>query len=227
MDNVLRFPSSTIVDKGVPKNAFFKRAPAGQRSSLQRWLTDEFESITWLYKLTAATLCVSEGTEVVEIDVFYCRMKGNGYNPTPFSLLDALFPRHTLFVVEYGDSIDILMHHKKLTMVRGEQSWQCGAMEVMRSVDLESVPLHIETSSIDAVYYGLLSNVSGLAVHNLSEYEAMAALCKRWQTLAKQVTALQNKIRKERQFNRQIEMNTEARALKKQMAELEKQIIKI
>lgn len=147
--------------------------------------------------------------------------------PPPFSLLDALFPRHTLFVVEYGDSIDILMHHKKLTMVRGEQSWQCGAMEVMRSVDLESVPLHIETSSMDAVYYGLLSNVSGLAVHNQSEYEAMAALCKRWQTLAKQVNALQNKIRKERQFNRQIEMNAEARALKKQMAELEKQIIKI
>lgn len=86
MNNVLRFPSSTIVDKGVPKNAFFKRAPAGQRSSLQRWLTDEFESITWLYKLTAATLCVSEGREVVEIDVFYCRMKGNGYNPPPLFL---------------------------------------------------------------------------------------------------------------------------------------------
>lgn len=39
--------------------------------------------------------------------------------------------------------------------------------------------------------------------------------------------ALQKKIRKERQFNRQVEMNTKARQLKREIASLKEQIEKI
>ena len=70
MDNLLNFPTSTIVDKNVPKNAFFGRADVGQKSSLKEFLTREFESIIWLYKLSSDTLNVEDGDKVHEVLTF-------------------------------------------------------------------------------------------------------------------------------------------------------------
>lgn len=47
MDNILSFPTSTIVNKPVPKNAFYGRS---NDSSLREFLTREFEGIVWLYR---------------------------------------------------------------------------------------------------------------------------------------------------------------------------------
>lgn len=111
MDNILHFPNTTIVDKPVPKNAFFKHASEGQRAPLQKMMTNEFESITWLYKLTAATLNVEEGKNVHEIDVFYCRLKVDVYSVNSFCAMDKLLPRHAMFIIDYGGKIDLLMHY--------------------------------------------------------------------------------------------------------------------
>ena len=68
MDNILSFPTSTIVNKPVPKNAFYGRS---SDSSLREFLTREFESIVWLYKLAPATLNVEDGEYEHENDVIY------------------------------------------------------------------------------------------------------------------------------------------------------------
>lgn len=131
MDNILSFPTSTIVNKPVPKNAFYGRS---SDSSLREFLTREFESIVWLYKLAPATLNVEDGEYVHEIDVFYCRMKENEYSIKPFSVMDELLPRHTVFIIEYGEKFDLLMHHKEISVVHGEQKWKCGVSEIQRDI---------------------------------------------------------------------------------------------
>lgn len=222
MDNILNFPKTTIVNKSVPKNAFWQRAE--ERTELKDFLTREFDGITWLYKLAASTLNVAGGESVHEIDVFYCRMKGDSYSLKPFCGMDKLLPRHTLFVVEYGKSIDIIMHHKECALVRGEKRWQCGVTEMQKAVNLNTLNLRIEGQTMDIVYTSLLSQISGLKAHNENEYKEQVELRKQIASLEKQITSLQSNIRKERQFSRQIEMNGEARALKKQQVELKKKI---
>ena len=64
MENILNFPQATIVDKNVPKNAFYKRADAAHSAWMKQFLTDEFENITWLYKLHPSTLNVEDGEKV-------------------------------------------------------------------------------------------------------------------------------------------------------------------
>ena len=82
----MNLPVSTIVDKIVPKNAFW-----GRDSSIRNILTHEFDSIIWLYKLTPATLNVEKGNNVDEIDIFYCKMKSaillSLFFPPPLSFL--------------------------------------------------------------------------------------------------------------------------------------------
>lgn len=214
MDNILNFPSSTIVDKPVPKNAFYGRTTD---SSLRNFLTREFESIIWLYKLAPATLNVENGESVHEIDVFCCKMKEYRYSIKPFYEMDELLPRHTIFIIEYGGKFDLLMHHKEMTMVKGEQNWRCGVTELKRDIQPGNGVLYIQGQSMDAVYNGLLSQISGLSVSSKEEYKEQVDLRKHIEILQKQIATLQKRIKAEKQFNRQMELNAEVRKLKKEI----------
>lgn len=170
MDNILNFPSTTIVNKPVSKNAFYGRSGD---SSLREFLTREFEGIVWLYKLAPATLNVEDGEYVHEIDVFYCRMKENEYSIKPFCAMDELLPRHTVFIIEYGEKLDLLMHHKEMSVVHGEQKWKCGVSEIQRDIRIDADTLNIQGQSMDAVYNGLLSQISGLSASTKEEYKEL------------------------------------------------------
>lgn len=212
--NLLNFPSSTIVNKFVPKNAFYGRS---SDSSLREFLTREFEGIIWLYKLAPATLNVEDGEYVHEIDVFYCRMKEDKYSVKPFSVMDELLPRHTVFIIEYGGKFDLLMHHKEMSVVHGEQKWKCGIGEQKRDVLIESNTLNIQGQSMDAVYNGLLSQISGLSASTREEYKEQVDVRKQIECIQKQIIILQKRIKAEKQFNRQMELNTEVRQLRKEI----------
>ena len=214
MDNILNFPSTTIVNKPVPKNAFYGRS---SDSSLREFLTREFEGIVWLYKLAPATLNVEDGEYVHEIDVFYCRMKENEYSIKPFSVMDELLPRHTVFIIEYDGKFDLLMHHKEMSAVHGEQKWKCGVSEIQRDIRIDADTLNIQGQSMDAVYNGLLSQISGLSASTKEEYKELVDIRKQIESIQKQILMLQKRIKAEKQFNRQMELNTEVRQLRKEI----------
>ena len=216
MDNILNFPSTTIVNKPVPKNAFYGRS---DDSSLREFLTREFESIVWLYKFAPATLNVEDGEYVHEIDVFYCRMKEkeNEYSIKPFCAMDELLPRHTVFLIEYGGKFDLLMHHKEMSVVHGEQKWKCGISELKRDIRIDADTLNIQGQSMDAVYNGLLSQISGLSASTREEYKEQVDVRKQIESIQKQIMILQKRIKAEKQFNRQMELNTEVRQLRKEI----------
>ena len=227
MENILNFPQATIVDKNVPKNAFYKRADAAHSAWMKQFLTDEFENITWLYKLHPSTLNVEDGEKVHEIDVFVCTMKYDHYSINPFCGLDDLLPRHTMFIVRYGESTDLLMQHKVMTIVAGEEKWTRGKTELQRNVDLGHISFSIEGQSMDKVYGNLLGQVSGLETRSEEDYKAAVELRRKIENTQKQILLLQKQIRSEKQFNLQMEMNAEARQLKKELGQLQQRLTEI
>ena len=227
MENILNFPQATIVDKNVPKNAFYKRADAAHSAWMKQFLTDEFENITWLYKLHPSTLNVEDGEKVHEIDVFVCTMKSDHYSITPFCGLDDLLPRHTMFIVRYGESTDLLMQHKEMAIVAGEEKWTRGKTELQRNVDLGHISFSIEGQSMDKVYGNLLGQVSGLETKSEEDYKAAVELRRKIESTQKQILSLQKQIRSEKQFNLQMEMNAEARQLKKELGQLQQRLTEI
>ena len=227
MENILNFPQATIVDKNVPKNAFYKRADAAHSAWMKQFLTDEFENITWLYKLHPSTLNVEDGEKVHEIDVFVCTMKSDHYSITPFCGLDDLLPRHTMFIVRYGESTDLLMQHKEMAIVAGEEKWTRGKTELQRNVDFGHIHFSIEGQSMDKVYGNLLGQVSGLETKSEEDYKAAVELRRKIENTQKQILSLQKQIRSEKQFNLQMEMNAEARQLKKELGQLQQRLTEI
>ncbi len=217
MENILNFPMTTIKNKNVPKIKFYEKSTG---NALRECLTREFESITWLYKLSPTTINVEDGKNVHEIDGFYCRMKEENYSINTFRTIDGLVPRQTFFIIGHGDKHDLLMHHKEMTIVKGEQKWTCGVTEIKENIQINGDTLKIQGQSMDAVYSSLLSQISGLSVSTEQEYKEQAALRKQIENMNRQVVYLQKKIKAEKQFNRQIELNTVVRKLKNDIISL-------
>ncbi len=217
MENILNFPPTSIVNLNVPKKKFYVLCPG---NAWRQYLKLDYESITWLYKLAPTTLNVEDGKNVHEIDGFYCKMKNDNYSLNSFCTMDGLIPRHTFFIIEHNGKYDLLIHHKEMTIVKGEQIWIRGGTEMKENITLNADTLKIQGQSMDAVYTSLLSQISGLSISTEEEYKILADLRRQIEKMNGQVDSLQKKIKAEKQFNRQIEMNTVVRQLKKNITSL-------
>lgn len=86
----------------------------------------------------------------------------------------------------------------------------------------DQLEFHLDGLNMDAVYENLVRQVAGDALQaesGESLKESMQRDEKRKQ-LEKQIAALERKIRKERQLNRQMEMNAELKKLRIKLEEL-------
>ena len=214
-NNPLNFPTSTIVAKNVPKNAFYKRAKAQRTTALRTFLTEAFDSILWLYKLHPSTLNIADGQQVHEIDVFYYKMSTTHIDERLLSELDMLLPRHTLYIMDRDGSTDLMMLPK--TINAQGNIVQNGKMEAWTNVDLSATPLTITGHDMDMLYGDFLGKLSHLNTRTEAEYAKAAEQRQQQELLKRQYAALQKKIKNEKQFSRQLEMNRELKALKAKM----------
>lgn len=217
MDNLLNFPVSTIVNKVVPKNSFFGRADSGKKNAMKEILTHEFETITWLYKLTEGTLNVEDGEKVHEIDIFVCKMKDKDYKSSSIFLLDDLLPRHTLYVIDYSENKDLFIRYKERLEVHGEIKWNAGKAEILKRFDVNNQSLVLEGMTMDKVYTNLLSNISQLNVQTIEEYKETKIQLAQKETLMKQLATLESKVRKEVQPRKKFELHQQIVRLKKDL----------
>lgn len=214
-NNPLNFPTSTIVAKNVPKNAFYKRAKAQRMTALRTFLTEAFESILWLYKLHPSTLNIADGQQVHEIDVFYYKMSTTHIDERLLCELDMLLPRHTLYIMDRDGRTDLMMFPK--TINAQGHIVQNGKMEAWTNVDLSATPLTITGHDMDMLYGDFLGKLSHLNTRTEAEYAKAAEQRQQQELLKRQYAALQKKIKNEKQFSRQLEMNRELKALKAKM----------
>ena len=214
-NNPLNFPTSTIVAKNVPKNAFYKRAKAQRTTALRTFLTEAFDSILWLYKLHPSTLNIADGQQVHEIDVFYYKMSTTHIDERLLGELDMLLPRHTLYIMDRDGSTDLMMLPK--TINAQGNIVQNGKMEAWTNVDLSATPLTITGHDMDMLYGDFLGKLSHLNTRTEAEYAKAAEQRQQQELLKRQYAALQKKIKNEKQFSRQLEMNRELKALKAKM----------
>ena len=75
MDNILNYPTSTHVDRLVPKTAFYKHLEINTRLKMR--FVEDVERIQWLYKLAPSTMNVDTGKTVHEIVMFLVTLKAD------------------------------------------------------------------------------------------------------------------------------------------------------
>ena len=212
----LKFPPTTIVGKPVPKNAFYKHLEVNAK--IKQHFVDDVVGINWLYKFAPSTLNVADGTKVHEIVIFSAGLKSKDCPDDVFLFIDQNMPRHVIFILEYESKYKLLLNYKEW---KDEKAGQFKIVKTFSTEWLTSdkISLSIEGQTMDAIYEVMAGQVSGFGTTKSEDTKRLVELEALITKGKKEVEALQKKIRNERQLNRQMELNGEARSLKKQIAQ--------
>ncbi|MBR2880948.1 MAG: DUF4391 domain-containing protein [Prevotella sp.] len=212
----LKFPRTTIVGKPVPKNAFYKHLEVNAK--MKQHFVDDVVSIHWLYKLAPSTINMEDGKLVHEIVAFSAVLKSKDCPDDVFLFIDQNMPRHVVFILEYENRYKVLLNYKEW------KDGQNGQFKIIKTFVTEwltdnQLLLTLEGQNMDALYEALAGQVSGFGTKKAEDIKRIVELEGLIDKAKREVETIQKRIRNERQLNRQMELNGEARGIKKQIAQ--------
>ena len=224
MDNILHYPQSTIVSRVVPKTMFYKFMEVNPR--MKSRFVNDVVNITWLYKLSAGTLNVTNSEEMKEIEVFVVALKQPDCPTDLFTFIDIHMPHHIVFVLVHDDSAMLLINYKDWTDGTHTKFkiTQAFASPWMSMSDLE---LTVQGQSLPRIYDNFVAQVSGIGEHKAGALEEIVELKARIAATEIEIERLQKKMRKEPQLDRQLAINKQVKAKRKDIDELKNKLEKL
>jgi SMC interacting uncharacterized protein involved in chromosome segregation len=136
--------------------------------------------------------------------------------------MDKEIPYHILFLLEYQGKYQAWIGYKEAAG-SGKSAFKVNKYYHTDWLDEEKLPLKLEGLDIDTAYENFVRQIAGDKLQVAEAGESLkdsVARDEEIQALKKQIDALQAKIRKEKQLNKQMEMNIELKQLKKKLEAL-------
>ena len=134
--------------------------------------------------------------------------------------IDREIPYHILFLLTYEGKEQAWIGYKEAA-ASGSNSFKVSRYYHTEWMPENSLQLSIDGLNLDAVYAGLVRQIAGDSLSSTQgeTLQESVARDEAKQQLLKQIASLETKIRKEKQFNRQIELNEKLKKLKRKLEE--------
>lgn len=138
--------------------------------------------------------------------------------------MDKEIPYHIVFLLEFEGKYQAWTAYKEKAG-SGSNAFKVDTYYHTDWLPENGIALKLDGLNMDAAYENYVRQIAGDSLRTAStgEPESLKESVERdkqMQQLQKQIDALQAKVRKEKQLNRQIELNTELKRLQKRIAEL-------
>ena len=209
-------PTSTEFNKRIPKQKFYENIAV--TPALKRFFVDQIKNIYWRNKIAASTLNLASGTDVTEIEVFEVRLNQQMLDVNVLRQIDKEIPYHILFLLLYEDKCQTWIGYKEAA-ASGNSAFKVNRYYHTDWLPMKEIPVKLEGLSIDAVYENFVRQVAGEQLQSkpTESIKESVERAEQLQQLKKQIETLQAKIRKEKQLNKQVQMNAELKNLKKEL----------
>ena len=198
-------PETTYFGKLVPKNKFYDKLSIDKK--LERSFIDQINSIRWIHKLSADTLNVEKGRIVEEVEVFLIKLKTSEIDLNVLRQMDRQLHYYLIFILEYEEQCQIWTGYKEESV---NTAFKVGNYYHTDWVTEETFSLRIDGLNMDTVYEDLVRQIAGgtLTQENSESLKETVERQAAREKLEKDIEKLRGKIRKEKQFNRQVELNS-------------------
>lgn len=217
---MLGLPKSTEFNKRIPKQKFYDNLTVSP--TLKRSFVDQIRIIYWANKIAPSTLNLAEGKNVSEIEVFHIRLNQETLDKNVLKQIDREIPYHILFVLEYDGKYKAVIGYKEAAG-SGKAAFKVDRYYQTEWMPEEKLPVHLDGMNIDTVYQNFVRQIAGEVLQAATPQESLKESVSRddrRDALQKQINKLQAKIRKEKQLNRQMEMNAELQKLRRELEKL-------
>lgn len=215
---MFQLPSSTFVNRKIPKNKFYEKLRANHH--LKELFTEQVESIIWKHKLSKETIRLDPKDDIEEIQIFEIHLKEQTYSLDLLRNIDKAIPYPILHVLMYDGQAKLAIAYKERNQTDDNRS----VVHSYHETDwqpAESIELDIlQGLNLKAVYENIIRHL--LPIKSKLEIELTAVLERQAQIdkLTQECQRLESKMRAEKQFNRKVELNMELQRKRKELNQL-------
>ncbi|KAA4007940.1 DUF4391 domain-containing protein [Bacteroides ovatus] len=207
-------PQSTIVNRVIPKKTFVNQLGANTR--MKDHFTNDVVRVEWLAKLAPSTINVADGKEVHEITIFLVPIKDENCPDDIFSFIDGMIPRHTLFILRWGDMTCLHLNYKEWmeSSTNTDKTFRIAKTYRSQWIKDTEISLSIEGLTMDAIYEVLVRQVAGerIIIQSESLREDVEKSTQR-EMLLKEIEIIKRKEVKERQPQKKFVLHQQRIAL--------------
>ena len=210
---MLGLPAATEFDTRIPKQKFYENLTVSP--ALKRAFMEQIKLIYWRNKLAPTTLNIGAGEQVTELEVFEIQLKEPSLDEAVLRQIDREVQYHILFVLTCGGKAQAWIGYKQAA-ASGANAFKVDTYYHTDWMPEDSLSLRLDGLTTDAVYESFVRQIAGgklSAVGAAEDLQASVERSKKRAELEKEIAALQTRIRKEKQLNRQVEMNAELKRL--------------
>lgn len=215
---MLGLPKSTEFNRRIPKQKFYENLTVSP--ALKRVFVEQISVIWWRNKIAATTMNLAAGETVTEIEVFEVCLSTPQLNEAVLRQIDKEIPYHILFLLEYEGKYQAWTAYKEAAS-SGSNVFKVGTYYHTGWMEQSTLPLKLDGLNSDQVYENFVRQIAGNALSQTGEtLKESVEWDKRRQELQKQIAALQVKVRRERQLNKQVQLNAELKQLKNELEKM-------
>lgn len=212
---MLGLPKATEFNRRIPKAKFYENINI--TTALKRLFVDHVKNIYWRNKIAVTTTNLTDGKYVTEIEVFEVNLNSSQVDIDLLKSIDSVIPYHILYILEYNGKYQAWIGYKETTDIEKKIS-KVDRYYHTDWIEEKEFVVKLEGLNLDDVYENLIRQIAGDKLQSDNSTESLKQSVERdkeIETLQKQINILQGKIRKEKQLNKQMEMNTELKKLRK------------
>lgn len=217
---MIGLPKTTEFNKRIPKQKFYENMDVSP--ALKKVFVEQVKIIYWRNKIATSTTNLATGNDVTELEVFEVRLNSPVLDDGLLRQIDREIPYHILFLLEYQRKYQAWIGYKEAA-ASGNKAFKVNGYYHTEWLTEDELPLKLEGLSVDAVYENFVRQIAGDKLKSETSGESLkesVARDEQKQALQKQIDTLKAKIRKEKQLNKQMEMNNELKKLKKELEAL-------
>jgi hypothetical protein len=214
---MLNLPKSTVFGKRIPKQKFYDNLSV--TAQLKQVFVGQISQIIWLNKIAPDTLNIAVGETVAEIEVISIRLNQRELDKRVLPLIDKEIPYHILFLLEYDGKMQAWIGYKEQSK-SSNAAFKPGTYYHTDWLAPDSLDLRIDGLNMDKVYENLIRQIAGERLGGEDIIKDAVVNAERKQKLEKEIAALEKKVLREKQFNRQVELNDELKRLRAELVGL-------
>lgn len=218
LEALYAYPEQAKLGRILPKNKLYEQIKPSQ--ALKNLFINQIEQIQWQYVLAGRTINLAHSQQVPEIQVFTLTLKGQQLDLAILKAIDQAIKFPTLFEVMKGDQAQLIAAYKRPNEVDNDK-W------VISDYFL-SPWLSITTSRQALPVVLTLSHLYQQIIHSLLPYPAKPTeqledtieRISQIRSKTKQLSQAENRLLKEKQFNKKLLINRQIRQLRQELTTL-------
>jgi hypothetical protein len=217
----ISYPKQAYFGRTLPKNKIYEYSSANKR--LKDLFVEQVDQIIWQYKLAPETINLPPKPEVPELQIFSIQLKTLELNWDILRCIDGAVQFPIIFELSFDGRTQVVAAYKRPNesdASRWVLSDYFATAWLPSDIERAAMPLAID---LGGFYEQALQRLIPMPARRHESFADLVARDELVKIKRREVEKVANKLVKEKQFNRKVEINAELRTLKIELEELQRE----